>query len=399
LGLGRRFVEEPTPILRRWGSSNGFSGRKRALNRRKQMASLQDPPEHSRILQTFEKPSQPWTKIIIGFTLGVVCTFLLAAFLFMPGKGSQSQSQSQSQSRVAKWAESKNAEAEKAKAEAQRTETAPADDSASRDAAAVNDPCDKQTWPYVSHECAAAQRTRNVRVITTDKSAPQTVTTAAPVVPPRTTEGRAPEAQAPRPDATSQTTAVTTPNAAAPAPAAAPAAPPAPAPVTTAAAPAQPTPPPAPPAPEPQAKPQPAVDNQASTAPQPETQPGKKSRDRREARQKRDRRDQEARRENRDSRDSRESRETTGFADPRVEEVRSGDEPRRTSRSRDDSRTNRSRVVDSDDDNAPARSSRSRDERRRIVIERPAEETVVREERPRQRALFPFFFLNGADND
>src|SRR5262245_30705707 len=171
-------------------------------------ASLPDPPEHSRILQSSPPamPTQPWIKIIIGFTLGVVCTFLLSTYLLAPSKPLQPDS------RMAKWAESKNAEAAKsapatggtanAQESSGRTDASSPDDSASRDAAAATnagDPCDRQTWPYVSHECAAAQRTRNVRVIPTDKSAPTTIVTAAPTVtpPPPATNGQGPHQEPP----------------------------------------------------------------------------------------------------------------------------------------------------------------------------------------------------------
>ena len=376
-------------------------------------ASLPDPPEHSRILQSSPPamPTQPWIKIIIGVTLGVICTFLLSTYLLAPSKPLEPDS------RVAKWAESKHAEAAKSapaiggtanpQESSARTDASPPDDSASRDAATnTGDPCDKQTWPYVSHECAAAQRTRNVRVIPTDKGAPTTIVTAAPTVtpPPPATDGQAPR-QEPAPAAARVTVPSSAPEPAplpapAPTPRTAPSAAAAPAPVTSAAAPAE---PPAPPRPDPQAKPQnpPAADNQATVnraavAPPltQEAQPSRKSRERREARQRRARRDVEARRE---------IPETTGSSDVRYEEMpRSGDEPLRASRSRatdDDSRTARSRSIEIDSDHVAPRSSRKRDERRRIVVEEPEERNVVREERPRQRAPIPFLFLNGADND
>ena len=371
-------------------------------------ASLPDPPEHSRILQSSPPamPTQPWIKIIIGFTLGVVCTFLLSTYLLAPSKPLQPDS------RMAKWAESKNAEAAKsapatggtanAQESSGRTDASSPDDSASRDASAATnagDPCDRQTWPYVSHECAAAQRTRNVRVIPTDKSAPTTIVTAAPTVtpPPPATNGQGPHQEPPAAGVSMPSSAPAPRPAPAPTPATAPPAVAAPAPVTTAVAPAE---PPAPPRPDPQAKPQgPAADRQASVnraavAPPSvqEAQPSRKSRERREARERRARRDAEARRQ---------IRETTGSSDVRYEEMsRSGEEPLRASRSRatdDDSRTVRSRSIEIDSDHVPLRSSRKRDERRRIVVEEPDERNVVREERPRQRAPFPF--LNGADND
>ena len=384
-------------------------------------AGLQNPPEHSRILSTPSDPapSQPWTKIIIGFTLGVVCTFLLSMFVFAPSKAPQPQS------RVAKWAESKNTEAAKAPgASSAAKSAAPAesgpDESASPpapaaanapqpEAQAQNDPCDQQTWPYVSAECAA-QRTRAVRVITTDKSAPSTIVTPAPVVPPRPTDG-----QAARPDAAPSQTAAppsaaitqpAPPSGAASTEAAAQARE---APAQSTAVPAQPQTMPAQAKPEAVAKTEPvAVDTQTSVAPArsaQDAQPSKKSRERRESRHNRNRRDnaktEEARRDNSEFNDTR--RETVGSSDARYDDpsqVRQ--DSRRTTRSRavEDSRAPRQRAVEVDDDDTmPARSSRRRDERRRIVIEQPAEEdrTVVREQRP--KASFPFFFLNGPDRD
>lgn len=66
----------------------------------------------------------------------------------------------------------------------------------------AEDPCAGQTWPYIDGACAdakAAQDTRQVRVISTDRAAPTTLATPAPRIDPKPVRQTAAPAPAPEP--------------------------------------------------------------------------------------------------------------------------------------------------------------------------------------------------------
>jgi hypothetical protein len=183
----------------------------------------QDPP----VFSAPAAPSQSWLKIAAAFAAGVAfaggaaCAVLVTTFLTAPHKAAQPEQSklrapadvalNVSPSPAARGEQPVNTpasspqtqtsappEAPPAAAEASASSTgraaAEAGDAASKQAADLN--CERQTWPYVDHGCGGfdtnAQAKRSVRVITTDRSAPATVTTAAPVRARRTTDGLAP---------------------------------------------------------------------------------------------------------------------------------------------------------------------------------------------------------------
>jgi hypothetical protein len=402
-------------------------------------ANFETPREHSRIIAGSYHTPTPWTKIILAFAAGLVCAVLvvMAGFAW-PKAGSDQAKVTADQSRVAlaKKSATTATQAPKVSSEvpAQR-EAEPGDATRAGDGAtpgaaaqapdstAQEDPCARETWPYVSQNCAAKQRTRSVRVIPTDRTAPQSIVTAAPepASGPKEAQGSAAGA-APGPAATASTSASD--SAAAPAratdgnasPQTSVALPPAPAPSApspnVAVQTAEPVPMP-PPKPDTVARTEPETTGSApatepvgAVMPAPavqESRSSRKSRERHDARERRDartasRRDN-ARTNGKDdlfetTRDTREVRESSDepAAGPFI-----GDEPRiERSRNQDQAtRASRSRRIEVGHDES-TRSTRRRDERR-VVIERTAEpeRAYVREDKP--KLPFPFFFLGGKD--
>jgi hypothetical protein len=402
------------------------------------------PREHSRILSSPYTPSQPWTKIIIAFAAGLACAMLVITATFVWPRGNSDSAKVTAESSRVALAKKATTPAPKATDEpAPRDEAQPADASGSPDAAnatpseatAQDDPCAREAWPYVSQKCAGKQRTRNVRVITTDRTAPSTIVTAVPETSPRdtdpaprTTDGAAPSAAsvalAPSQAAPVESApSAATPNAPAPAQETA-----APNIVPTAAASE---------VPMPKAKPDAIARTEPETtgsAPAVEAEhqapvaaaPVQESKSSRKSRERRDRHDARSNSRRDTARANPERQDNVGRDDTRFV----GDEPRdsRASRSRSAqeqaTRSTRSRTiqVNDDDDAAPTtRSVRTRDERRnardarddgrdargdrrderRTVTERAAEpervdRSYAREDKP--RLPFPFFFLGG-NND
>jgi hypothetical protein len=87
--------------------------------------------------------------------------------------------------------------------EPRTTVAAATDGRASTDAAATDesakaaDPCEGQTWPYIDSKCAETKAdTRQVRVITTDRGAPQMLATRTPRVEPKPAAAEAQKAPA-----------------------------------------------------------------------------------------------------------------------------------------------------------------------------------------------------------
>jgi len=152
---------------------------------------------------------RPWTKLMAAFAAGVASTALVAVLVAGPHRTQQAQQSGPARTEVAARAPSVATPAPSRPAPAPPAQTSGAaprpehgSDSAPATAAQANEPsssgypgCAEQTWPYVNHQCGAADEgagaTRSVRVITTDRSAPATVTTAAPRAPKRTTDGSA----------------------------------------------------------------------------------------------------------------------------------------------------------------------------------------------------------------
>jgi hypothetical protein len=173
-------------------------------------------------VQTIPLPPRPWTKFIAAFAGGVACTFLLTTFITFsstprkPEAETSKLAQRTQGGQPAKPAptpppaarasdpapQTKDAAADRTPAsdEASGAQTAAANETADADAGKSDRSCAQQTWPYVNHGCAGAdpQGTRSVRVISSDRGAPSTVTTTAPAKPAaRTTDGLAtPDARA-----------------------------------------------------------------------------------------------------------------------------------------------------------------------------------------------------------
>jgi hypothetical protein len=182
------------------------------------MSSLfEGSPQDSRIFAAPAAPGRSWPKIVAAFAAGATCTFVLVMFFAQAPRVSRplpaaKVAQHADSSKVpqpstaaipgaAKRAASPEASKQPAAVPAQESSRAadvpvPAPTATPDGAAkATNEvPCERQTWPYVNHECADAgsdQATRAVRVIPTDRSAPSTVVTAKPQPTPRTTDGMA----------------------------------------------------------------------------------------------------------------------------------------------------------------------------------------------------------------
>ena len=185
------------------------------------MTSLfQGSPQDSRIFAAPAAPSRSWPKVVAAFAAGAACTFVVVMLFAQAPRVSRPPPAA----KVAQRADSSNvpqpatsslaATAEAAKraapADASKQPAAVPAQNSSRAAevpvpaptatphgaaTATNEvPCERQTWPYVNHECADAgsdRATRAVRVIPTDRSAPSTVVTAKPQPTPRTTDGMA----------------------------------------------------------------------------------------------------------------------------------------------------------------------------------------------------------------
>jgi hypothetical protein len=402
------------------------------------------PPEHSRILSSPYTPSQPWSKIIIAFAAGLACAVLVITATFVWPRGNSDSAKVTAESSRVALAKKATTPAPKATdGSAQRDEAQRADTSASTESAnaapseptAQDDPCAREAWPYVSQKCAGKQRTRNVRVITTDRTAPSTIVTAVPETSPRasepaprTTDGSAPPAASVALAPTQAAPAESASNAAT---SAASAAPIAPAPSEQIASPIV-TPAAASEVPMPKAKPDAIARTEPETtgsAPATETEreapiaaaPAQESKSSRKSRERHDRRDARSNARRDTARANPDRQENARQSARQDESPFIGDEPRdsRASRSRgaqeQATRSTRSRTiqVDDDDDGVPAtRSVRIRDDRRdargdrrderRIVIERAAEperveRSYAREEKP--KLPFPFFFLGGGNND
>jgi hypothetical protein len=144
---------------------------------------LESLPEDARPDAEPAAPTRPWIRVAgsfaagVGFAVGAGCAALAIIHLAGPLKSAQPQ-----QPKVRAPAEIASSSAPAAPSERSATDTDAADRS-----------CARRTWPYVDQSCAGtevnAQATRSVRVIATDRGAPATVMTIAPLPGSRTTDG------------------------------------------------------------------------------------------------------------------------------------------------------------------------------------------------------------------
>ena len=167
-------------------------------------SAFEDAPQDVRTLSEAAAPPRPRTRTLAAFAAGIACTALVSAVVAWPRQawhGAQSSQPHKVPSRKVAASLESNSRAVRdsaagMSAAAAAPVTAATPEAGSQQAARPG--CERQTWPYVSHDCDDGQGrpTRSVRVITTDRSAPTMVKTAAPRVPVRTTDGSAPAAQA-----------------------------------------------------------------------------------------------------------------------------------------------------------------------------------------------------------
>jgi hypothetical protein len=385
---------------------------------------LQGVPQDPRVFSPPAAPSPPWRKIAaafaagVGFAAGAACAVLVIMYLVAPQKAAQPQQAKRMPTEVAANAPLPNQQpantppASSPQAQPSPTTAPPAgaEPSASdRDAAApageaspgqsADRSCERQTWPYVDHSCAGldAQAKRSVRVITTDRSAPATVTTFAPPPRSRTTDGMAPppastldrttDGSAGRMDGATEPSdgKVASGHSDVPLPRAKPAEL-----ARTAAAPAN----------------GPEVVQQATTSPPPAAaapRQARKSAERRTTRRSVAERDL-ATEPNSNTRRADDMREAQD--ERRTVRSRPAEEPARAARPRatdqEPVQVGRTRATPAQDDEGYAlvRSSRNRDGRRVSVQQKQVEEeggAAARDERP--RSPFPFFFNPAASGD
>ncbi|MFL6805839.1 MAG: hypothetical protein ACJ8FM_17810 [Xanthobacteraceae bacterium] len=191
---------------------------------------LEGVPQDPRVFSAPAAPRRPWLKIAAAFAAGVVfaagivCSVLVITFLTAPHKAAQPQqaklrtpteaASNASSSPAVRREQPANVPAPHSSPQTTQTSATPEAPPVAAEASASNPDgaaaeagdavsgqsadlsCERQTWPYVDHSCAGADANaparRSVRVITTDRSAPATVMTAAPPPPSRTTDGMAP---------------------------------------------------------------------------------------------------------------------------------------------------------------------------------------------------------------